>query len=140
MNSDFQIDLQTLQILLEARGITLEPKPDGKLKINAQTTLEPELLEAIKTHKSELLERLPKPHQPTAAQLPLPLPESSGFRPKPLPLHLEKFARAARAGSLPPHLADLVVQHVGWWFVFANESELEALERLHKAHYGTIQA
>jgi hypothetical protein len=74
MNSDFQIDLQTLQILLEARGITLEPKPDGKLKINAQTTLEPELLEAIKTHKSKLLEKLPKPQNP-----PQPSPDATAW-------------------------------------------------------------
>jgi hypothetical protein len=56
------LDFDTLQILLEARGVKLEPKPNGNLGITATPPLEPELLAAVKAHKSKLLEKLPKPN------------------------------------------------------------------------------
>ncbi len=90
------------------------------------------------THPDITLEPNPLTQQTTQPKLALVLtPE---FRPKPLPLHLEKFARAARADKLPLSLADLVVSHVGWWFVTSDPRELEALEELHQQHYGTVQA
>lgn len=132
-------DLPALEVLLESRGISLGVKPDGGLKVSAPTPLEPELLEIIKAHKLAILEKL-QPSPKPAEQQPLPLYLNPEFRPKPLPLHLEKFARAARTDKLPSSLADLVVSHVGWWFVTSDARELEALEVLHKKHYGTVQA
>jgi hypothetical protein len=83
---------------------------------------------------------LEQPSPKPTEQPKLPLYLTAEFRPKPLPLHLEKFARAARTDKLPVPLADLVVSHVGWWFVTSDARELEALEILHKKHYGTVQA
>jgi hypothetical protein len=132
-------DLPSLEILLESRGISLGVKPDGGLKVSAPVPLEPELLEIIKAHKLAILEKLqPKPKPTEQPKLPLYL--TAEFRPKPLPLYIEKFARAARTGKLPATIADTVVSHVGWWFVTSDTRELEALEQLHKKHYGTVQA
>jgi hypothetical protein len=83
---------------------------------------------------------LEQPSQKPTEQPKLPLYLTAEFRPKPLPLHLEKFARAARMGKLPATLADTVVSHVGWWFVTSDARELEALEQLHNQHYGSVQA
>ncbi len=132
-------DLATLEVLLESRGVSLGVKSDGGLKVSAPAPLEPELLEIIKAHKLALLEKL-KPIKQQPAQQTLPLYLTPEFRPKPLPLHLEKFARAARTDKLPSSLADLVVSHVGWWFVTSDPREIEALEALYKKHYGMVQA
>ena len=58
------IDLHALVRTLEGRGVTLEPKPDGGVRLNAPRPLEPELLEAIRANKAALLELLTKPRPP----------------------------------------------------------------------------
>lgn len=87
------IDLHALVQTLKGRGVTLEPKPDGGVRLNAPRPLEPELLEAIRANKAALLEMLSKPRP---AQTPTSAPPL-----EPLPLELRALVRAAGSGTLP---------------------------------------
>ena len=46
---------QALLNELNARGIRLEPRSDGNLHVTPKARLTPELLEAVRQHKAELL-------------------------------------------------------------------------------------
>ena len=49
------IDVETLVLTLKSRGVTLERKPEGGVRVHSPQPLEPELLEAVKAHKLEIL-------------------------------------------------------------------------------------
>ena len=126
----------------------LQKKIDKPLESSTQKTQKPENtpFESFELAQEGVITNfysdasLEQPSPKLAEQPKLPLYLTPTFRPKPLPLHLEKFARAARTDKLPVPLADLGVSHVGWWFVTSDTQELEALEVLHKKHYGVVQA
>ncbi len=119
---------------------------NGKVKYRLPTDLvnQPEnaerILEQLRANRDAVRAALEDATLKPTEQTKLPLYRTPEFRPKPLPLHLEKFARAARTDKLPVPLADLVVSHVGWWFVTSDARELETLEQLHRQYYGTVQA
>ena len=87
------LDFEALQILLEARGVILEVNAKGNISITANPELEPELLEAVRTHKPRFLQILGKPETPSTELTARVLPR--------LPWELERLVSAAGNATLP---------------------------------------
>ena len=126
------INLDSLVRTLEGRGVTLEPKPDGGVRLNAPRPLEPELLEAIRANKAALLELLTPPR-------PVQTPTSAAM-PEPLPLELRALLRAASSGVLPKGAVslrtgltlDLERYVLGFAAQYLTGDQLHALRELHE--------
>ena len=126
------IDLHNLVRTLEGRGVTLEPKPDGGVRLNAPRPLEPELLEAIRANKAALLELLTTPR-------PAQTPTSAAML-EPLPLELRALLRAASSGVLPKGAVslrtgltlDLERYVLGFAAQYLTGDQLHALRELHE--------
>ncbi len=85
------LDFETLQILLEARGVILEVNSKGNISITADPKLEDELLEAVRTHKPRFLQILTKVHAPSTDTRVMAR----------LPWELERLVSAAGNATLP---------------------------------------
>ena len=85
------IDVPSLVQTLKSRGVTFERKPEGGVRVHSPHPLEPELLEAVKTYKLEILESLEKGFSPLNKTRTL----------ERLPWELERLVSAASNGVLP---------------------------------------
>jgi hypothetical protein len=85
------LDFESLQILVEAKGVILEVNAKGNISITANPELEPELLEAVRAHKPRFLQLLTKAHAPSTDTRVMPR----------LPWELERLVSAAGNATLP---------------------------------------
>lgn len=116
-----------LRRLLAAQGVTLAVTPEGKLRYDAPTGLTPEVVDAMKTHRAELLKMV----QQEAADL--------GTVPR-LPADLAAMVRAASTGHLQtgaalasgrvPDLGEFVL---AWAAAYLTGDHAHALKRLQEA-------
>ena len=144
------IDLHDLVRTLEGRGVTLEPKPDGGVRLNAPRPLEPELLEAIKANKAALLEMLP-PQNPSRTTIAtkdkqsqpatiLGNPKVQVAALEPLPLELRALVLSASSGVLPKGAVslgtgltlDLERYVLGFAAQYLTGDQAHALRELHE--------
>ena len=126
------IDVQTLVQTLKARGVTLERKPEGGVRVHSPQPLEPELLEAVKTYKLEILESLEKG---------LSLLNKTRTLER-LPWELERLVSAASNGVLPSGsftlesgiVPDLERYVLAWTCAYVLGDTVHAGSRLWEAH------
>ena len=126
------IDVPSLVQTLKSRGVTFERKPEGGVRVHSPHPLEPELLEAVKTYKLEILESLEKGFSPLNKTRTL----------ERLPWELERLVSAASNGVLPsgtfklesgltPDLERFVS---GWACSYLTGDTAHGLSRLWEAH------
>ena len=126
------IDVSSLVQTLKSRGVTLERKPEGGVRVHSPHPLEPELLEAVKTYKLEILESLEKGFSPLNKPRML----------ERLPWELERLVSAASNGVLPSGsftlesgiVPDLERYVFAWTCAYVLGDIVHAVSRLWEAH------
>jgi hypothetical protein len=120
-------NVQHLAQTLKTLGVRLERKPEGGVRVHSPHPLEPELLEAVKTHKLEILAALEQPKTRTLEKL---------------PFELERLIAAASNGALPSGsftlesgiVPDLERYVLAWCAGYVLGESKQALSRLWEVH------
>lgn len=115
---------------LKARGVRVELRPNGNLYIAPRDRLTPELLEAVRQHKGEILAAL------TASGNADPLCEEESIL---LPPSLAAVADAIASAPRSPFLNDLVLSRAASCFVAAERASQGAPPYL-RAEIRTVTA
>ena len=119
-------NVERLAQTLKSRGVTLERKPEGGVRVHSPHPLEPELLEAVKTYKLEILAALEQPKPRILEKL---------------PFELERLVSAAANDVLPSGsfklesgmIPDFRLYVLAWCAAYLLGDSKQALSRLWEA-------